>query len=72
MNWNDILERAGWTFVQAFVGTFGAISLISDLSEIAGAADAAAAAGLSAVLSFVKTVAQERLAIPETRVPPGA
>ena len=62
MNWGNILERAAWTFVQAFVSGFALTSGISDLETLTAAAYSALFAGLSGVLSFIKTVAQEHLA----------
>jgi phosphoribosylformimino-5-aminoimidazole carboxamide ribonucleotide (ProFAR) isomerase len=60
MNWKNILERAAWTFVQAFLAVFG-VSAVSDLEALKSAAVAGVAAGVAALLSFIKTVAQERL-----------
>jgi uncharacterized membrane protein YgaE (UPF0421/DUF939 family) len=53
MNWYNILERALWTFLQAFLAVF----LIGDL----GTLKPAIAAGLAAVLSMVKTIVQEQI-----------
>ena len=50
---NNIIERAAWTFVQAFASVF----VVSDLSTAKGALVAGAAAGLS----VLKTVARDRL-----------
>ena len=46
----DILERAAWTFAQAFLGVF----LISDLASVKGAAVAGFAAAISVAKTFVK------------------
>jgi len=51
---SNLLERAVWTFVQAFASVF----VVSDLSTSKGAA----VAGAAAVLSVLKTVARDRLA----------
>lgn len=67
MDWKDILERAAWTFVQAAIGTVTALPLFTDIDGWAAVGAAAGAAGLSAVLSFLKTVAQERLGRFDTR-----
>ena len=48
----NILERAAWTFAQAFLAVF----VISDLAS----AKTAAVAGVAAALSVVKTYTQER------------
>lgn len=50
---SDVLERAAWTFVQAFAS----IVVVADLSTVKGAV----VAGCAAVLSVFKTVARERL-----------
>ena len=50
----NILERAAWTFAQAFLAVF----VISDLAS----AKTAAVAGVAAALSVVKTYTQERVA----------
>jgi hypothetical protein len=56
MDWKNILTRAAWTFVQAFVAaTGGAIAWDINMWKVA------AVAGAAAVLSLLKTVAQEQL-----------
>lgn len=57
MDWKNILERAAWTFVQAFTSSLAAAAWLN-----IDALQAAAIAGGSALLSFLKTLAQERLA----------
>ena len=46
----DVLERAGWTFAQAFLGVF----VVADLSSAKGAGVAGLAAGVSVLKTFVK------------------
>jgi hypothetical protein len=48
-----MLERAAWTFAQAFLAVF----IISDLAS----AKTALVAGVAAALSVVKTYAQDRV-----------
>ena len=67
MNWHDILERAGWTFVQGALGAITAVPLVTDVAGWEAAGVAAATGGISAVVSFLKTLAQERLGRFETR-----
>ena len=61
MNWMNILERAGWTFLEAFL-----IALPTTISaDMDGAAWkalllSAACAGLSAVKSFIIEVIKQR------------
>lgn len=50
----DIAERAGWTFLQGFLGVF----TLTDT----GSARAAVVAGAMAVLSMVKSAAATRAA----------
>ena len=50
----NILERAAWTFAQAFLAVF----VISDLAS----AKTAVVAGVAAALSVVKTYTQGRVA----------
>lgn len=58
MNWRDVLERAGWTFLQTFLS----VLLVSEIGWLtADALKVAAIAGLAAVLSLVKTVAVQKL-----------
>lgn len=57
MDWKNILERAGWTFLQAGL----AVVVAADALDIT-VWKAAAVAGVAAVLSLVKTIAQEKLA----------
>ena len=47
---SDILERAAWTFVQAFL----AVYVIGDQTTLKVAAISGAAAALSAVKSYAK------------------
>ena len=61
MNWTNILERAGWTLVEGFIIGIPATLALADLvmwKEIL--LGGALAAGLAGV-SFIKTLAQERL-----------
>ena len=61
MNWMNILERAGWTFLEAFL-----VALPTTISaDMDGAAWkalllSAACAGLSAVKSFIIEVIKRR------------
>ncbi len=50
---NNMLERAAWTFVQAFLAVF----VVSDLASV----KSAAVAGLAAALSIVKTFSQDQV-----------
>ena len=50
---NNMLERAAWTFVQAFLAVF----VVSDLASV----KSAAVAGLAAALSIVRTFAQDKV-----------
>ena len=53
MNWLNILERAGWTFVEAFLIALPAtISIEMDGAAWKSALLSAACAGLSAVKTF--------------------
>ena len=66
MNWKNIGMRAMWTFVQAFTGGVAATPIVeaitnTDLGSIGALLIGGFAAGIGAVLSFVKTVAQEQL-----------
>ena len=67
MNWHDIIERAVWTFVQGAVGAITAVPLVTDLHGWEAAGVAAATGGVSALLSLLKTMAQERLSMVDTR-----
>ena len=51
----DLAERAGFTFVQAFIASFG-VAQASSAAEMKHAALAAAVAGGAAVLALVKGV----------------
>lgn len=62
MDWKNILERAAWTFLQAGLATIPASLSVDELTDKAWWL-AAGVAGIAAVLSFVKTVAQEQLAL---------
>lgn len=56
MDWKNVLERAGWTFLQAALASLVVVTEY-DLPVL----KAAALAGVAALLSFAKTVAQEQL-----------
>ena len=65
MNWKNILERAGWTFVEAFLIALPAtISMEMDGAAWKSALLSAACAGLSAVKTFaielIKSLNQEK------------
>lgn len=71
-NWHDILERGVWTAVQAFTGSIVATPIAAtiaglDVSSLEAIALSALGASVAAVLSFLKTLAQERLSVPDTR-----
>ena len=53
-NMFDVLERAGWTFAQAFLGVF----VVADLSSAKGAG----IAGLAAAVSVLKTIVKDKVA----------
>jgi hypothetical protein len=58
MDWKDILERAGWTFVEA---TLGIVTVASIVDVDTATWKLAAASGLAAALSLLKSVAKQRL-----------
>lgn len=67
MNWGNILERAGWTFVQGTLGSLTTVAVADALTSLnveslTALGLAALGGGTAALLSFIKTVAQERLA----------
>jgi len=51
---SNMIERAAWTFAQAFLAVF----VVSDLAS----AKSAAIAGIAAALSVIKTYAKDRVA----------
>ena len=63
-DWHDVVERAFWTAIQAFVGALSATTLIDVDGQVLLAALAAA---FAALLSFLKTLALERLKMLDTR-----
>lgn len=67
MNWRDIVERAAWTFVQGALGAITMVPLVTDIKAWKAVGVAAAAGGMGALLSFLKTLAQERTGKFETR-----
>ena len=52
-NMNDLLERAAWTFAQAFLALF----VVGDM----GTWKVALVGGVAAALSVIKTYAKERI-----------
>ena len=54
----DMLERAGWTFVQAFLG---ALTISPMVGVDANALQIAAISGGSAALSVIKTYAMNKV-----------
>lgn len=61
MDWENVLERAAWTFVQAAVSTVAVVPTVTDVAGWKAVGVAAATAGIAALVSMVKTLAQERL-----------
>jgi hypothetical protein len=61
MNWTNILERAAWTLVEGFIIGIPATLTLSDLPDLQAIMVGSLLAGALAVVSFIKTVAQERL-----------
>ena len=59
MNWRNIVVRALWTFFQGAVGTVTVLPYITDDTGWQNVANGAIAGGLAALLSFLKTLAQE-------------
>lgn len=59
IDWGNVLSRAAWTAVQAFLGAF-AMANISSLAEVKSAAVAAGAAAIAALVSFIKTILVEK------------
>ena len=53
MDMTNLMERAGWTFVQAFLAVF----VVGDI----GTLKVAVIAGVAAALSVIKTYAKERV-----------
>ena len=61
MNWLNILERAGWTFLEAFLVALPAtISADMDGAAWKAALLSAACAGISAVKTFVIEIIKEK------------
>lgn len=67
MNWHDIFERAAWTFIQGALGAITAVPLVTDVQGLEAVGVAAATGGVGALVSGLKTVAQERLGRFDTR-----
>jgi len=51
---SNMIERAAWTFAQAFLAVF----VVSDLAS----ARSAAVAGIAAAISVIKTYAKDKVA----------
>jgi len=60
-NWKDILERALWTAVQAFLGVLPPGFWITDISALKAAAIAGIGAGIAFLISVLKNMAKQRL-----------
>lgn len=67
MDYKDILERALWTAVQTTAATITVLPAMTDLEGWKAIGISATAAGASAILSALKTIAQERVRILDTR-----
>jgi hypothetical protein len=66
MNWKNILERAAWTFLEAFLVALPAtIRIDLDGAAWKSALLSAACAGISAVKTFIIEVLQARQKPPE-------
>lgn len=60
-DWGDVFERAAWTFVQGALGSFTVIPFTVDVGEWKAVGLAALTGGISALLSFVKTLIRQRV-----------
>jgi hypothetical protein len=60
IDWGNVISRALWTAVQAFLSVF-AVASIASIEDAKNAAVAGAVAAGAAVLSFVKTFITEKL-----------
>lgn len=60
-DWHDILERALWTAVQAFLGALPPGFTLTDFGVAKVAAIAGITAGVAFLISVLKNVAKQRL-----------
>lgn len=67
MNWTDILERAAWTAVQGAIGAITVVPVVTDVDGWEALIVAAGTGAAASLVSFLKTLAQERLGKFETR-----
>jgi hypothetical protein len=58
IDWGNVVSRALWTAVQAFVSVF-AVANLGSVEDLKGAATAGAVAAGAALISFVKTILTE-------------
>ena len=58
VNWGNVVSRALWTAVQAFISVF-AVANIGSVTELKSAALAGGVAAGAALVSFVKTILTE-------------
>lgn len=72
MNWKDILERAAWTALQGGISAIPVAQIAAALTDVN--IDAltqlllvGVGGAVASLLSFLKTVAQERTAVLDTR-----
>lgn len=62
MDWKNVLERAGWTALQAGLAAIVVVPAVTDgLDAWAAVVASAASAAIAALISFAKTVAQDKL-----------
>jgi len=59
IDWGNVVSRALWTAVQAFVSVF-AVAQLGSVQDLKTAAVAGAVAAGAALISFVKTVLTEK------------
>lgn len=67
----DLVERSGWTFLQAFFGGQAVDSVIAGLTgaDPIGQLQLMAMAGAASLFSFLKTVAKRRMEELDARNP---
>jgi len=58
IDWGNVVSRALWTALQAFVSVF-AVANLGSVAELKSAALAGAVAAGAALVSFVKTILTE-------------
>lgn len=70
MDWRKILWRAVWTFIEGATGAVPVVTILADVEGWYIWANAAIVGGIASLVSFLRNLSAEQLAVAGRDVPP--